>query len=45
MTSYTFDTNILINLERRYPRDVFETLWLRFEELIAEGRGFICEMV
>lgn len=35
---YVIDTNALIDLwRRRYPRDVFPTLWQKLEELAASG--------
>lgn len=35
---YVVDTNALIDLwRRRYPRDVFPTLWQKIEELIVSG--------
>jgi hypothetical protein len=42
---YTIDTSILIGLERRYPRDVFPSLWNNLESLIEEGRACICSEV
>ena len=35
---YTVDTNIVVNLYRRMPRDVWPTVWARVEALIAAGR-------
>jgi len=35
---YVIDTNALIDLwRRRYPRDVFPTLWQNLEALIRSG--------
>ena len=35
---YVIDTNALIDLwRRRYPRDVFPTLWQKLEELASSG--------
>ncbi|OHB74310.1 MAG: hypothetical protein A2Z25_23310 [Planctomycetes bacterium RBG_16_55_9] len=35
---YVIDTNALIDLwRRRYPRDVFPTLWRKIEGLIKSG--------
>ena len=35
---YVIDTNALIDLwRRRYPRDVFPTLWQKIEGLIKSG--------
>ena len=45
MTSYTFDANILINMERWYPREHFASVWSNVEELITDGRACICGMV
>lgn len=42
---YTLDSNILINMERLYPRDIFGTLWERIEELAHQGQACICEQV
>lgn len=41
----TFDTNILIGLMQRYPRDIFGTMWDNVEGLIAQGEVCICEAV
>ena len=45
MASYTLDTNILINMERLYPRDIFSGLWDSLEELIDADRACICYFV
>ncbi|QYH20208.1 DUF4411 family protein [Corynebacterium aquatimens] len=45
MTSYTLDTNILIGLARLYPREHFESLWMRIEELVVAGRCCVRTMV
>ena len=45
MSEYTLDTNILINLERRYPRDIFPGVWEAVELLADEQRGCICREV
>lgn len=38
LPGYVIDTNALIDLwRRRYPRDVFPTLWQRLEELTSSG--------
>ena len=34
---YVFDTNIFINLQRRHPNDIFNSLWLKLGELIDRG--------
>lgn len=43
--SYTLDTNILINLQNRYPKDIFPALWKRVEDLVSDGRACICKKV
>jgi hypothetical protein len=43
--SYTIDTSILIDLEQRYPRDVFPSAWEALEALIDERRACICSEV
>ncbi|MGQ4544579.1 DUF4411 family protein [Dermabacteraceae bacterium P7054] len=43
--SYTLDSNILINMERLYPRDIFPSLWLSLEDLAGKGEACICEAV
>ena len=36
---YVIDTNALIDLwRRRYPRDIFRTLWQKIEEMIASDK-------
>lgn len=35
--SYCIDTSSIINLFRYYPKDIFEGLWNRLEELIQKG--------
>ena len=42
---FTLDTNILINLQRHYPRDVFTTLWEKLETDAETGRVCICAKV
>ena len=34
---YVFDTNILINLQRRQPRDIYPSVWLRIDDLMQDG--------
>ena len=35
---YCFDTNVLIDLRRRkYPADIFDTLWKNIEDEVARG--------
>ncbi len=42
---YTLDSNILINMERLYPRDIFVSLWDFIEDLANRGVACICEAV
>ena len=41
----TLDTNILINLERWYPRDIFGFLWQGVEDAVSAGDVCICTAV
>ena len=34
---YCFDTSALINLKNNYPREIFDSLWVNIESLIAKG--------
>lgn len=34
---YVFDANILINIQRRQPRDLFPSVWKKITELIENG--------
>lgn len=43
--TYTFDTNILIGLAQRYPRDIFPAIWTNIEAAVAAGEACICEAV
>lgn len=43
MSTHTLDANILIALERLYPRDVFGFLWEGFESAVAAGEVCLCE--
>lgn len=45
MTAYTLDTNILVNMQRLYPRDIFPTLWDSLEMLIDVDCACICSEV
>ena len=45
MTEYSLDTNILIGLEQRYPRDVFPSAWSALEGMVDDGRACICQEV
>ncbi len=43
--SYTLDSNILINMVRLYPRDIFSSFWDSLEACIDAGEACICEAV
>lgn len=43
--TFTLDSNIIINLENRYPRDIFTSLWVSIETLSVQGDVCICELV
>jgi hypothetical protein len=43
--TYTLDSNILIGLVQRYPRDIFPGIWASIEESVLRGRSCICEAV
>jgi hypothetical protein len=43
--NYTLDTNILIGLIQRYPRDIFPAMWANIEDSIASGDSCICEAI
>ena len=42
---YTLDSNILINMERLYPREIFVSLWDLIEDLASRGEVCICDAV
>ena len=42
---FTLDTNILVGLVRRYPRDIFPAMWDRLEGGVAAGNSCICEAI
>ena len=42
---YTLDTNILINMVNRYPRDLFASLWESMEGAVASGEICVCEVI
>ncbi|MCQ9367587.1 DUF4411 family protein [Brevibacterium sp. 50QC2O2] len=42
--TYTLDTNILINMERRYPREFFNSLWDSMEAAVVSGDICMCEV-
>lgn len=43
--TYTLDTNILIDMERKYPRDIFPSIWDALEDTIDEGEACVCPAV
>jgi len=43
--SFTLDSNILINLVRIYPRDIFGSLWESIESAVEGEELCICEAV
>lgn len=43
--TYTLDSNILIGLVQRYPRDIFPGIWASIEESVIKGESCICEAV
>lgn len=43
--TYTLDTNILIVLNRSYPRDIFPSIWQALENAIDRGGVCICSDV
>jgi hypothetical protein len=43
--SYTLDTNILIGMIQRYPRDIFPSIWAALEGSIDDGQACICQAV
>ena len=42
---FTLDSNILIGLEQRYPRDIFPGLWENIEASISSQQSCICEAI
>jgi len=42
--TYTLDTNILINMERLYPREFFNSLWDSMEAAVVNGDICMCEV-
>lgn len=42
MKRFTVDTNILVDLQRLYPRDIFPSTWQALERLVDAGRLCIC---
>ncbi|MFL6090190.1 MAG: DUF4411 family protein [Aeromicrobium sp.] len=43
--TFTLDSNILINLHRIYPRDIFGSIWESVEAAARDGTLCICEAV
>ena len=43
--TYTLDSNILIGLVQKYPRDIFPGIWASIEESVSQGESCICEAV
>lgn len=43
--TFTLDSNILINLARLYPRDIFGSIWDQIEGQVVLGEACICEAV
>jgi hypothetical protein len=43
--TYTLDSNILIGLVQRYPRDIFPAMWENIESSVHEGDSCICEAI
>lgn len=43
--NYTLDSNILINLIQRYPRDIFPAMWDNIESSVSAGESCICEAI
>lgn len=43
--TYTLDTNILIGLVQRYPRDIFPAMWSNIEWSVLVGDSCICEAI
>ncbi|MGO1311336.1 MAG: DUF4411 family protein [Brevibacterium aurantiacum] len=40
---FTLDTNILVGMERLYPRDIFPAMWSNIESAVSAGEACICE--
>lgn len=43
--TYTLDTNILIGLVQRYPRDIFPAMWSNIESSVQASDSCICEAI
>lgn len=42
--NYTLDANILINMERLYPKEFFASLWDAVEKAVTDGDICMCEV-
>ena len=42
MSAYTIDTNVFIDLQRNYPRDIFPSVWESIEALVDQAEACIC---
>ena len=42
---YTLDANILINMERLYPKEFFKSLWERMESVAISKNICICYVI
>lgn len=45
MTQYTIDTNVIVDMNRDMPRDVWLGVWDSVERLIADRRAFMPRQV
>lgn len=45
MRAYTLDTNILVRMQREFPRDVFPGVWTAVEAMAAARTACVCQMV
>lgn len=45
MSTFTIDSDVLIHLKDRYPRDIFPTIWDNLESLIDGALVCICRFV
>jgi hypothetical protein len=43
--TYTLDTNILVYMQQRYPRELFPSVWDAVEALAGGGDACICEEI
>lgn len=42
---YTLDANILINMENRYPKEFFKTLWDKMEHAAVSNNVCVCQVI